>query len=367
VTLPFGTALSAESTGATNRRFTSYDRSATTGLDYAINRHFDSQQGRFTQVDPAGMGATSLESPQTLNLYAYCANDPINYTDPSGLGFFSFLKRLFGKVVHAFKAAVVAFVTAFVTGGNFRTARRDAIRAFVSDLGFSTRTWNTPQWNPNAHPIIGGGIGPLSRYIIVNFQAQDPVPDVITFWILESASSRIAALMRRIKQALCRRVPTGRVSGVSGTLGLLGGPTGGVELVQNYRSGQISGFAFGGAQVGWNGGAAGNAYSGFVWGLNDSNSNYSEGFTGVNGSKTFGINAQSSSGGLTGGARGLIPNPRAVTSVSLTAGASLIPTPTGGLTATHYSKPLQMGRWWAQASNPNWIDTPLIVANQVCR
>jgi RHS repeat-associated protein len=91
--------LNAESTGATNRRFTSYDRSNTTGLDYANNRHYDSQQGRFTQVDPAGMGAASLTSPQTLNLYAYCTNDPINHTDPNGLGFFSFLKKVFKGIL----------------------------------------------------------------------------------------------------------------------------------------------------------------------------------------------------------------------------------------------------------------------------
>jgi len=155
VTLPFGTALNAESTGATNLRFTTYDRNATTGLDYAINRHYDAQQGRFTQVDPIGMRSVSLANPQTLNLYAYCANDPINHTDPSGLGFFSFLKRLFGKVIHALKAAVVAFVTAFITGGNFRTARRDAIRAFVSDLGFRTRTWR-PTGTPPTFPTGTG-------------------------------------------------------------------------------------------------------------------------------------------------------------------------------------------------------------------
>lgn len=262
---------------------------------------------------------------------------------------------------------MVAFVTAFVTGGNFRTARRDAIRAFVSDLGFSTRTWNTPQWNPNAHPIIGGGIGPLSRYIIVNFQAQDPVPDVITFWILESASSRIAALMRRIKQALCRAVPSGRVGGVSGTLGFRGGPTGGVELVQNYRSGQISGFAFGGAQVGRNGIATGTLSTGFVWGLDDSNSLYQGGFSGVNGGAMIGGSLQSSSGGLTQGPSAMIPNPRKVTSASLTLSRSVYPGVTYGGTVTNYTPPLQLGRWWAQASNINTIDTPLIVANQVCR
>src|SRR5256886_12215206 len=86
VTLPFGTALDAESSGQTNRRFTSFDRSTTTKLDYAVNRHYDPQQGRFTQVDPAGMKATSLLNPQTLNLYAYCTNDPVNRTDPKRLG-----------------------------------------------------------------------------------------------------------------------------------------------------------------------------------------------------------------------------------------------------------------------------------------
>src|SRR5437660_11679825 len=71
-TLPFGTALNeSPPTGgtidSTNRRFTSYDRSQTTKLDYAVNRHYDPQQGRFTQVDPAGMRMTSLANPQCLN------------------------------------------------------------------------------------------------------------------------------------------------------------------------------------------------------------------------------------------------------------------------------------------------------------
>jgi RHS repeat-associated protein len=116
VTLPFGTALGAESTGTpTNRRFTSYDRSTTTGLDYAVNRHYDAQQGRFTQVDPDGLKAMNLDSPQTLNLYAYCVNDPINHTDPSGLGFFSFLKKIFKWVV-VIVAVIVAVLTVIYTG-----------------------------------------------------------------------------------------------------------------------------------------------------------------------------------------------------------------------------------------------------------
>lgn len=116
VSLPFGTALSAESSGNTATRFTSYDRSNATGLDYAINRTYDSKQGRFTQVDPIGMSAVDFLNPQTLNLFAYCANDPINHTDADGL-FFGFLKKLFswiGKILK-FVAVAVAIVMAVVT------------------------------------------------------------------------------------------------------------------------------------------------------------------------------------------------------------------------------------------------------------
>src|SRR5262249_18424841 len=67
-----------------NPIFTSYDRSSVTGLDYAINRHYDPLQ-RFTQVDPAGIAATNLRKPQTLNLYSYAINDPINRSDTNGL------------------------------------------------------------------------------------------------------------------------------------------------------------------------------------------------------------------------------------------------------------------------------------------
>ncbi|HEV7475020.1 MAG TPA: DUF4329 domain-containing protein [Pyrinomonadaceae bacterium] len=110
--LPFGTALNAESTGSSNRRFTSYDRSSTTGLDYAINRHYDAQQGRFTQVDPIGMRASSLSDPQSLNLYAYCGNDPVNGTDHDGL-FWGKLWRAIKKVLTS-KWFVIAVTVALL-------------------------------------------------------------------------------------------------------------------------------------------------------------------------------------------------------------------------------------------------------------
>lgn len=84
-TLPFGTALAGETSTATNQTFTSYDRSASTGFDYAVNRTYSQGQGRFTQVDPIGMASAELGNPQSNNFYGYVQNMPADFTDPSGL------------------------------------------------------------------------------------------------------------------------------------------------------------------------------------------------------------------------------------------------------------------------------------------
>ena len=115
VNLPFGTALGAESSGASNnRRFTSYDRSTNTGLDYAVNRFYNGAQGRFTQVDSIGMSAASLTDPQTLNLYAYVGNDPVNRLDPTGL-FWGFIGKLIKSIAKVFVVVLVVAAVLILT------------------------------------------------------------------------------------------------------------------------------------------------------------------------------------------------------------------------------------------------------------
>ena len=53
-----------------------------TGLQYLRARHYDPAQGRFTTQDTYLGSSGSILS---QNRYAYCSNDPVNYTDPSGL------------------------------------------------------------------------------------------------------------------------------------------------------------------------------------------------------------------------------------------------------------------------------------------
>lgn len=172
---------------------------------------------------------------------------------------------------------------------------------------------------------------------------------------------------KSLKQKICSALPTGRTVGVSGGLGGVGSVGGGGEIVINYQSGQVSAFGFGGVQVGWNGGASGSAYTGFVYGLNGSNSNYSGGFTGVNGGAGFGGFAARSSGGLTGGAGGLLPT-SGVTATGVSFGGGLLSGATGGVTATNYSNPFQFGAGLsALIGNLNPIDSLLSAAQQVCK
>lgn len=141
--LPFGTVIAAETSAATTRRFTSYDRSTASGLDYAVNRHYDPQQGRFTQADPIGMGATSLGDPQSLNLYTYCGDDPVNNTDPSGLFWgklFRAIGKIFGVVSKVLKwvavaVAVAVAVVAIVVSPEAAWQLVQAIGAFLVKIG----------------------------------------------------------------------------------------------------------------------------------------------------------------------------------------------------------------------------------------
>ena len=69
--------------------FTGKERDIETGFangnDYFGARYYASTMGRFMSPDPAGLVFASLANPQSLNLYAYAQNNPLIYTDPTGL------------------------------------------------------------------------------------------------------------------------------------------------------------------------------------------------------------------------------------------------------------------------------------------
>lgn len=66
------------------QKFTGYERDSETELDYAQARYFSNIQGRFTTPDPL-LASGSASRPQTWNRYSYALNNPLRFTDPSGL------------------------------------------------------------------------------------------------------------------------------------------------------------------------------------------------------------------------------------------------------------------------------------------
>jgi RHS repeat-associated protein len=61
--------------------FTSYERDAESGNDYAKARYYISRLARFSSPDPV---AGDPSNPQSWNRYSYVLNDPINLNDPEG-------------------------------------------------------------------------------------------------------------------------------------------------------------------------------------------------------------------------------------------------------------------------------------------
>ncbi|MGE0102263.1 MAG: DUF922 domain-containing protein [Blastocatellales bacterium] len=84
------------------QKFTGKERDGETGLDYFLARYYSSIQGRFTSPDEFSGGPDELwvlgsgdpehqalvyadiTSPQSLNKYQYCYNNPLAFVDPDG-------------------------------------------------------------------------------------------------------------------------------------------------------------------------------------------------------------------------------------------------------------------------------------------
>ena len=80
--LPFGEDF-GESGTQDKHHFTSYERDAEAGTDYAMNRQYSQNVGRLNRSDPENNGQAAI--PKSWNRYSYALNNPTNFTDPSGL------------------------------------------------------------------------------------------------------------------------------------------------------------------------------------------------------------------------------------------------------------------------------------------
>jgi RHS repeat-associated protein len=92
--LPFGEELLSGTGGRTlaqgysgdniRQKFTQYEQDNETGLDYAQARYYARIPGRFTSPDPLLTSGVAI-NPKTWNRYSYALNNPLRFTDPTGL------------------------------------------------------------------------------------------------------------------------------------------------------------------------------------------------------------------------------------------------------------------------------------------
>ena len=107
----YGNQLSASGSMAdkVHFRYRGYYYDAETGFYYLQSRYYDPSICRFISADQYELVGTLSDVVGQLNLYAYCNNNPIMYTDESGESF-SLALFIVGVIVNASYGALSAYI-----------------------------------------------------------------------------------------------------------------------------------------------------------------------------------------------------------------------------------------------------------------
>lgn len=81
----WGGELPINSSLSFSHKFTGKERDQETGLDHMGSRYYMNSVGRFMRPDPLSLEMHRLGDPQQLNLYMYGRENPLKFTDPTGL------------------------------------------------------------------------------------------------------------------------------------------------------------------------------------------------------------------------------------------------------------------------------------------
>ncbi len=74
-----------EDGAGTHYKFTGKERDSESGLDYFGKRYYESTMGRFMSPDPMIIMKQKFTDPQQWNMYSYTRNNPLRFTDPTGM------------------------------------------------------------------------------------------------------------------------------------------------------------------------------------------------------------------------------------------------------------------------------------------
>ena len=162
--LTVGGAL-ASTVGAANPiRYRGYYYDTETGLYYLVSRYYDPETGRFISPDQfeyIGTGSETL----SYNLYTYCENDPVKYSDSTGnVAISSYLtglgiSTLIGALVGAVSYTVTQTIE-YAVSGDFDWSWGEFIGATVSGATTGAIAYVAP--NCLMSVVVSGVVGGLS-------------------------------------------------------------------------------------------------------------------------------------------------------------------------------------------------------------
>ena len=98
-------------------RYRGYYYDSETGFYYLQTRYYDPSICRFISADQLELLGTLADYPGQINLYAYCNNNPIMHTDPTG-EIFGWIIVLIGVSVGATIGGIVGGITAANNGAD---------------------------------------------------------------------------------------------------------------------------------------------------------------------------------------------------------------------------------------------------------
>ena len=131
--------------GSASVAFTGVGKDSPTDLYPFMFRQYNSAQSRWVWPDPAGLGAVSMENPQTFNRYAYVGNAPLNAVDPLGL----LRSDVYGS---GGMCGVEPDCTSWL-GNPFDAITDASSSAFILDFGAAWQSYQTQQFQQQ------GGLG----------------------------------------------------------------------------------------------------------------------------------------------------------------------------------------------------------------
>lgn len=109
---PYGSVAQVEGSDVTGYKFTGKELD-NTGLYFYGARYYDPEIGRFVTADTL---VQAPYNPQTLNRYSYCANNPLNYVDPSGHSWWKKFWNAVGDFFSGIGKAIAGNPGAFIAG-----------------------------------------------------------------------------------------------------------------------------------------------------------------------------------------------------------------------------------------------------------